>query len=225
MVGWEMSALAILSSVAVGLGFVTAAIILADEIAHPQAMTIMNIVWPVTGLYLPLIGLWFYRAMGRPMAADAPPGRGEKPRWQGVFLSATHCGSGCVLGDIIGAPIVFAFTLTLFGERLFAEYLVEFVIAYLFGIAFQFFPIRAMRRVSAAAALKDAVKADTLSLVAFEVGMFAWMALVAYVLLPPPPKANSIVFWFMMQIGMICGFLTTYPANSLLIRWGIKRGM
>lgn len=81
-----------------------------------------------------------------------------------------------------------------------------------------------MRQVSASEALKDAVKADTLSLVAFEVGMFAWMALVAFVLLPPP-KANSIVFWFMMQIGMIFGFLTTYPANSLLIRWGIKRGM
>jgi hypothetical protein len=29
----------------------------------------------------------------------------------------------------------------------------------------------------------------------------------------------------MMQIGMIFEFLTTYPANSLLIRWGIKQGM
>jgi hypothetical protein len=50
-------------------------------------------------------------------------------------------------------------------------------------------------------------------LVAFEVGMFAWMAAVAYVLLAPPPKANSIVFWFAMQIGVVCGFVTTYPAN------------
>ena len=147
--------------VAVVLGFLTAAIILIDEIAHPQSMKIMNIVWPVTGLYLPLIGVWFYYAMGRPMAADAPPRQREKPRWQGVFVSATHCGSGCVIGDIIGAPIVFAFSLTLFGERLFAEYAVEFVIAYLFGIAFQFFPIRAMRQVSAGEAIKDAVKADT----------------------------------------------------------------
>ena len=130
-----------------------------------------------------------------------------------------------MIGDIIGAPIVFAFGLTLFGERLLAEYVVEFVIAYLFDIAFQFFPIWAMRQVSPSEALKDVVKADTLSLVAFEVGMFAWMAVVAYPLLPPPPKANSIVFWFMMQIGMAIGFLTTYPANSLLIRWGIKRGM
>jgi len=33
------------------------------------------------------------------------------------------------------------------------------------------------------------------------------------------------VFWFMMQIGMIFGFLTTYPANWLLVKWGIKSGM
>jgi Domain of unknown function (DUF4396) len=69
------------------------------------------------------------------------------------------------------------------------------------------------------------VSADTLSLVAFEVGMFAWMALAYYVLVPWHPRPDNVVFWFMMQIGMIFGFLTTYPANGLLIRWKIKSGM
>lgn len=188
-------------------------------------MAIMNIVWPVTGLYFPLVGLWFYYAMGRPIAADAPPSRRERPHWQSVFVSATHCGAGCVLGDIIGAPIVFAFGLTLLGEPLFAEYVAEFALAYLFGIAFQYFPIRAMRNVSARKAIIDALKADTLSLVAFVVGMFAWMAVVHYIVLPDHPRPDSVVFWFMMQIGMICGFITTCPANWLLIRLGIKSGM
>ena len=75
----------------------------------------MNIVWPVTGLYFPLVGLWFYYSMGRSVALDAPPHREQKPLWQSVFVSATHCGSGCVIGDIIGAPIASAFDLTLFG--------------------------------------------------------------------------------------------------------------
>jgi hypothetical protein len=220
-----MPVLTVVAWIAVILGLVTAAVILVDEIAHPQRMTIMNVVWPVTGLCFPSIGLWFYYATGRPMTADAQPSGKEKPHWQSVFISATHCGSGCVIGDIIGAPIVFAFALTLLGERLFAEYLVEFLIAYLFGVAFQYLPIRATRRISRSEALKDAVKADTLALTAFEVGLFGWMALVAYVVWPLPPKANSIVFWFMMQIGMILGFLTTYPVNALLIRWGIKGGM
>jgi hypothetical protein len=40
---------------------------------------------------------------------------------------------GCVIGDVIGAPIVFAAGWSLLDERLFAEYVVEFAIAYLFG--------------------------------------------------------------------------------------------
>jgi Domain of unknown function (DUF4396) len=29
----------------------------------------------------------------------------------------------------------------------------------------------------------------------------------------------------MMQVGLILGFLTTYPANWLLVKWGVKSGM
>ena len=34
-------------------------------------------------------------------------------------------------------------------------------------------------------------------------------------------KTNP-VFWFMMQIAMIAGFLTSYPVNRWLVRKGIK---
>ncbi len=218
--------LIVLSWVAIGLGLATAGAITLDVMRHPQHMMIMNVVWPVTGLYFPLVGWWLYTTMGRPMAVDAGPTPGENPRWKSVFLSATHCGSGCVIGDIIGAPIVFAAGLSLAGERLFAEYVVEFSIAYLFGIAFQYFPIRAMRKLAPHEAVLDAMKADTLSLAAFEVGMFAWMAVTDFVLFTAHrPQASMIVFWFMMQVGMMLGFATTYPANWLLVKWGIKTGM
>ena len=220
-----MSWLEVVSWISIALGFVTAGIISIDVTAHRQKMPIMNVVWPITSLYFPLIGFWLYQTMGRPMAADAPAMKGERRYWKGIFVSATHCGSGCVIGDILGPPIVFGFGLTLFGVVLLAEYVAEFVLAYAFGIAFQYFPIRWMRQVPPGVAVLDAVKADTLSLVAFEVGMFAWMALAYYVLVPWHPRPNNAVFWFMMQLGMILGFLTTYPANWLLIRWGIKSGM
>jgi hypothetical protein len=215
-----------LSWLAIGLGLATMGAIALDVMRHPQHMKIMNVVWPVTGLYFPLVGWWVYTAMGRPLAVDAGRMTGENPRWKSVFLSSTHCGSGCVIGDIIGAPIVFAAGLSLAGERLFAEYVVEFGLAYLFGIAFQYLPIRAMRGLGWRGALLDAVKADTLSLTAFEVGMFAWMAVTYFVLFAAHrPEASTIVFWFMMQIGMVLGFATTYPANWLLVKWGVKTGM
>ena len=218
--------LVILSWVSIILGLVTAGIIAADIVRHPQQMKIMNIVWPVTGLYFPLVGWWFYASMGRPMAVATPKMQGLQPYWKSIFVSATHCGSGCVIGDIIGAPIVFATGWVLFGERLYAEYAVEFGLAYLFGIAFQYFAIQAMRQVAPREAIIDAVKADTLALTAFEVGLFGWMAMTYFILFgTQPPDASNIVFWFMMQVGMVLGFVTSYPANWLLIRWGVKSGM
>jgi Domain of unknown function (DUF4396) len=36
---------------------------------------------------------------------------------------------------------------------------------------------------------------------------------------------DMVEFWFMMQIAMICGFLTAYPVNWWLIQTGIKEKM
>ncbi len=203
------------SWIAISLGVLTALVIAADERSHPQGMPIMNVVWPVTGLYFPVIGGWLYRAVGRPLVTHAHDAVAQEARWKSILLSATHCGAGCVIGDIVAVA--------LFGP----SFTIEFAFAYLFGIAFQYLPIRAMRDISPATALWEAIKADTLSLVAFEVGMFGWMAVARLWLLPGEPAATSIAFWFMMQIGMIVGFATTttYPANWLLVKWGVKSGM
>jgi uncharacterized protein DUF4396 len=222
--------LVVISYLSIALGIITAIVIAIDVIAHPQHMRIMNVVWPVTGLYFPVIGLWLYRSLGRPMAVDASPMYMEhtkkQPFWKSIFVSSTHCGAGCVLGDILGAPIVFAAGWTLFGMRLFADYAVEFVLAYCFGIAFQYLAIRGMQDVSPRQAMFGAVKADTLSLIAYEIGMFGWMAIVVFLLLPKQGlNPTMAVFWFMMQVGMILGFMTTYPANWLLVRSGVKSAM
>jgi hypothetical protein len=43
------------------------------------------------------------------------------------------------------------------------------------------------------------------------------------------PKPNlqptEAVFWFMMQVGMIVGFFTSYPANIFLLKTGWKEKM
>lgn len=216
-----------LSWIAVALGSVTAVALAVEVSRHRQQMAIMNIVWPITGLYFPLVGFWLYAVMGRPMtrAAMKQAASGQH-RWKSIFVSATHCGAGCVIGDLLGAPVAFAFGWTLFGESLFSDYAVEFALAYMLGMAFQYFAIRAMRNVSPLRAITDAIKADTLSLAAFEIGMFGWMAIVTFTIFPEqPPDPGMILFWFLMQIGMVLGFATTFPANWVLIRTGIKQAM
>ncbi|MDE1874021.1 MAG: DUF4396 domain-containing protein [Candidatus Micrarchaeota archaeon] len=205
-----------------------------------QMMPIMDYVWPITAMYLNAFGLWAYLDMGRP---DSMQMKGmkmtqehmrhmahmhtEKPFWKSIFVSATHCGAGCEIGDFIGEWAVFLFVPVLFGSLLYTEYAVDFILAYALGIFFQYVPIRlAGPSLSRRTALGHAIKADSLSLLAFEVGLFGWMALFNLALFAPGVINPSMaVYWFMMQIGMLLGHFTSYPANWLLVKWGIKSGM
>ena len=72
------------------------------------------------------------------------------------------------------------------------------------------------------APLRDAIKSDTLSVLSFEVGLFGWMALSQYVIWQPAPPIDSSGHWFTMQIGMILGFLTSWPVNRWLLRSGVR---
>ncbi len=94
------------------------------------------------------------------------------------------------------------------------------------GLLFQFFAIAPMRGLGIREGIKAAAKADILSLSAFEVGLFGWMALMTFVFFPDPHLTPaSPVYWFLMQIGMIIGFGTAWPANIWLIKHGIKEAM
>src|SRR5690625_3985400 len=143
-----------------------------------------------------------------------------------IFVSTSHCSAGCTAVDGLGVPIVAITALTVAGETLLAHYTVEFILAYTFGIIFQFDALYPMyNQMVVKRDFKHAIKAGPLSLIAFEIGMFEWMALVNLVIFTIPPEATSIVYWFMMQIAMILGFLTSCPANSWLVKKGIKTAM
>lgn len=70
-----------------------------------------------------------------------------------------------------------------------------------------------------------AARADTLSILSFQVGLFGWMILSAKVLWSPPLRIDSPAHWWMMQVGMILGFLTAFPVNRWLVRQGWKEKM
>ena len=202
-------------------GVAGAALVAADLRRHSQKMWIMNIVWPLTALYAGLFGVWLYFAIGRRRPRQHG---GNRPFWQSVLTGATHCGAGCAVGDFIGEWVVFVTGLTLLGSTLAAKYAAAFGLAYVFGIFFQHFSIAPMRGLGLAAGIHAAVKADTLSLIAYEVGMFAWMG-ISQKLLFHGLQPIDWTFWFMMQIAMMLGLATTFPMNWWLIRKGLKEAM
>ena len=133
------------------------ALILIDIVrGRKQRMWIMNIVWPVTALYSGPVGLWAYVKVGR------PPSHGriqKKPFWQSVGLSAMHCGSGCTLGDILAEWHLFLAPATLFGSRIFAAWVLDYVLAFSIGIVFQYFTIVPMRHLTVKQGIVAALKA------------------------------------------------------------------
>lgn len=225
--------LTVVAWIALIAGFVCAAVILVDIYVrgHRQKMGVMEIVWPVTALYFGPLAVWMYARYGRQQSPqwlachglDQPPG---KPKWATTAVGVSHCGAGCTLGDILAATAIFLLGIELFGRAFWPELIGDYTAALALGIAFQFFAIAPMRGLGVGAGLRAAAKADVLSLTAFEVGLFGWMAVMAFVLFPSPPlHPNSPVYWFLMQIGMVIGFFTAWPANVWLIRRGIKEAM
>ena len=209
---------------------VCALIILVDirVRGHRQRMTVMEWVWPITALYLGVLGLTFYWLVGRRGSTKYEREHGERdfPYWVRVGVSATHCGGGCTLGDIVAETLIYVLGFTLFGAAIYASFAFDYAFALAFGIAFQYSAIRAMSSRSRRSTLTQAAKADVWSLTAFEVGLFTWMALMWWVFFPDPHLTpNFAAYWFMMQIGMAIGLLTSYPMNHLLIRQGIKEAM
>jgi hypothetical protein len=227
--GWlDLSA-----KVSIGLGVALALVIALLELRRAERMKIMKIVWPVTALYGTVLALWFYRRRRRSVGTAR-----EKLFPAAVAEATLHCGSGCVLGDIAAEWLAFSVPAvavwfgwrSLFDEKIFAVWLLDYVFAFTIGISFQYFTIAPMRPdLSFGQVLRRALKADALSLTAWQLGMFGFMAFAHFVVFERwfgvRAEADSFAFWLAMQIAMIAGFLTSFPMNWLLLRLGIKERM
>jgi hypothetical protein len=210
--------------------------IVLDEMQYPQKMWIMNLVWPLTAIFGSLVWLVAYWRWGR----NARNGRSrdvEQPFAASVLKSTSHCGAGCTVGDLAGEWLAFVMPgisvwfgwHSVFSEQTFANWIFDFVIAFIFGIGFQYFTIKPMRNLSVNAGLAAALKADLVSIVAWQIGMYGVMAVLQFNWFKSATgriaPINSSEFWLAMQIAMLGGFATSYPVNWLLLRIGWKEKM
>jgi hypothetical protein len=239
--------LAIASLVA---GLACAALIAADEARRPQSMWIMDLVWPLCALFGSVLWLGLYWRWGRGpprgsgmagmpmggMAMEAAPMNTASMAVSSA-KAASHCGAGCALGDMLAEGLAFAVPGLavafgwgwLFTDRMFAVWGLDLVLAFEFGIAFQYFTLDPARTPSVARRIVRALQSDAATIAAWQVGMYGFMAFAQLGWLTPlygrPAPVNSPEFWLVMQLAMLCGFVTSYPVNWLLVRLGIKEAM
>lgn len=226
--------LSLIASCSIALGILCALYLAFKLYQHPPHMRVMAWVWPLSALFGHVFIVWFYHRYGH---AHHHHQHSTRPNWVQVAKGTLHCGSGCTLGDLLAETAIFwlpgiAVALGwhhLFAEKIFASWILDFILALVVGILFQYFALKPMRSSGRIDTLKAALKADILSLSAWQIGMYGFMALAHFYLfaiwLQRPLPVDSAIFWLMMQLAMVCGFITAYPVNYRLIKAGVKEAM
>ncbi|HEV8044026.1 MAG TPA: DUF4396 domain-containing protein [Rubrobacter sp.] len=220
--GW----LTAVSWVFVGLALLCAAAILYDVYGrgYRQRTGVMNLVWPITALYLGPLALWIYNQWGRPRSEkwqnehrSAP----EKSLSAAGVVGGTPGGGASAVGHVLGVPLVVFSGLTIAGLDLWAMILVIAVIAVVLLFVFEyFFSTVPARGLPSGKGLGVALFIALVTVLAFDVGMGGWMLVLHFLFFMPP--LTDVTFLFLMQIGLILGFMTGYPAVLWLVRRGIK---
>lgn len=228
MAPWWFTAL---SCTWLAIGVASAAWMTVEALRNPPMMRVMGFVWPLCALFAGPPLIWFHARHGGGHADDDTP-------FAAVVAKGTlHCGAGCALGDMIAETLALAAPAMLiplgwpglFGDRIFAVWILDFILAFGIGVVFQFFAIAPMRDLGLLAGLRAALKADAASLAAWQVGMYGVMGAFHFGLFEAlwgvEIDATRPEFWFAMQIAMLAGFVTAFPVNARLIRAGVKERM
>ncbi len=154
-----------------------------------------------------------------------------------VAIGATHCGAGCMIGEVVDKWLAFLFPTaavelgwhSIFADKSYADWVLDFLSAFGLVIVFQYFAIVLMLGLSFGRWVIAAMRSDTLALTSWQVGMYGFMAFTHFNLyghmLDTHVEVNTPEFWFAMQIAMVVGFMTAYPVNCWLIRKGVKEQM
>jgi len=235
--------LTVIAWLSLAVAFGCAIWITIDLARRPQQMRVMNLVWPIVALFGSALWLWLYlrhgRASLRSSRADSMHEHtsNARPGWVPIAVGTSHCGAGCALGDLVAEIAVLLLPALatavgwqhLYEQRIFAGWIWALVAAYAFGIAFQYAAIAPMRRQSRWRSLIDALKADTASIAAWQLGMYGAMAVFQFAIFRPwldgTLRADTAAFWLAMQLAMLAGFACSYPVNALLIKSGVKEAM
>ena len=212
------------SWVFVALGVISAALVLYDIYGrgHRQPNAAMNVVWPISALYLGPFGVWAYNRWGR-TSRHIQTGRFTQPDedlHEKSLTGSTPGGAAATVAHFIGVPLVVVSGLTIAGTNLWVLIIVIALLAIALLFVFEYFFVSSTDRRPAGTSIGVALLTATLTVLAFDIGMGGWMLAMHFGNFMPEP--TDIRFFFLMQIGLVLGFLTAYPAVRTLIRRRVK---
>jgi len=216
-----------------GFGAVAAIWVLYDTLALNRHVTpVLKGAWPIIVLFFSVVALALYFWTCRPPKIGSIQARSGDERaqevhyryvdktWKKVVGSDIHCVGGDGLG-IMSAMVV----TRLLEFSFWPEFATEYLVGFLFGwIAFQAPAMHQMGETWPASFGKGG-RAEFISMMTVMLGMGLIMRFVTLTVVGHPPKPDTAAFWGFAALGLMVGFVFTYPMNWWLVKIGWKHGM
>jgi hypothetical protein len=184
---------------------------------HRHDSVATELVWVTSALYLGPFAVALYLSKGRTNVSSTGTADAPDTQSNGSALAVLPGGGASAVAHLIAVPLVVAVGWTIAGLAMWPMILVIAVLAIVMLAVYERTASRGRqsgrtRGLSVAAAVVAAV----VTVAAFDIGMVGWMLLLHFNNAMPPVTDST--FWFLMQVGVVVGLLTGYPAVKWLLR-------
>lgn len=171
-------------------------------------------------LYLGPIGLLLY------VLADKEPRpqtheRFTAPLWKQGIGSTIHCVAGDATGIIISAVIV-----ALLGIPMWLDLIIEYISGFALGLFV--FQSLFMKRMMDGSYLDNVKRSFTPEFISMNFMMAGMAPVMSFLMMGRDMRAmepTELLFWGVMSLGILVGFVLAYPANVWMVGRGIKHGL
>lgn len=199
------------------LSLLSTALIIADIYVarrrHDSVAT--ELVWITSALYLGPFAIPLYLRRRRIDTSSAPADDSAATPGQSA-VAVLPGGGASAVAHLIAVPFVVAAGWTIAGMAMWPMILLIAVLVIVMLAVYEHVASRQPGTGHARSLSIGAALVALITVTAFDVGMVGWMLLLHFNGLMPPVTEST--FWFLMQVGVIVGLLTAYPAVQWLLR-------
>jgi len=206
-VAWTYIALSLLS-----VAFIAADIYLGRR-RHDRVAT--ELVWITSALYLGPFAIPVYLSRGRTHASSTAVD-GTARRTNETAIAVLPGGGASAVAHLIAVPLVVAVGWTIAGLAMWPMIIIIAILVTVMLAVYGRIASGSSTGGTRSLSIGAAIVAALITVAAFDIGMVGWMLLLHFNNAMPPVTEST--FWFLMQIGVIVGLMTGYPAVKWLLR-------
>src|SRR5919106_2034661 len=182
--------------------------------------TVMKWGFVLVTLYAGPLGLFVY------VMADKEPRPGTHeafvaPLWKQGIGSTIHCVAGDATGIILAAAIT-----GILGLPMWIDLIVEYIAGFAFGLLI--FQSLFMKQMMGGSYWQNVRRTFVPELISMNAMMAGMAPVMSFLMMGRDMRAMDpaeLVFWGVMSLGVIVGFIVAYPFNIWMVEKGLKHGL